>query len=594
MRYLGCKQKIANTITDIVVKHGKETIIDAFTGTATMAEAFANAGLKVVASDVMLSCCVLARCKLTMCQHLSENVLEQLNDPNLSIEGFVHTTYSIVGEREYFTEENAKKIDGVRQFLDTLDEPTRTHALGCLLDAVSSVSNTTGTFGAWCKKMDPRAVKPLQLTDPFVPKINSTHHKVVHGTAKQVLQQETYDIAYLDPPYNTRQYGANYHVLETIARYDNPEVKGKTGLRNWEDTKSMWCYRNKVAKELEDTIECCNCNVVLLSYNNEGLMSKDDIEQVLRKYGEVTIHCIEFPKYKTKKHNDDVVQEYLFELVKGTTTHTDDDTDLTPLYVQQLPTMALSNAILNMDCIQGLKLMPPASIDMILCDPPFGVTECQWDKVVDIPEMFNEFKRVIKPDGAIVIFCQQPFTSRIVLNGCDIYKYSLVWKKSKKGNFAQAPYRFMCEHEDIIVFSKGKTAKNGKPRMKYNPQGLQECNKVMKGKTGTTEHRSGRKTQDDYVQTKTGYPGSILEFNNENGFHPTQKPVALCEYLIKTFSNEGDMVLDSCMGSATTAIACLRAGRSFLGFETNKEYYKQSLQRIKQETTNVHSSTSSS
>jgi site-specific DNA-methyltransferase (adenine-specific) len=233
-----------------------------------------------------------------------------------------------------------------------------------------------------------------------------------------------------------------------------------------------------------------------------------------------------------------------------------------------------------MDCIEGMKQMPSESIDMILCDPPFGLTECQWDKVIDIPKMFAEFKRLIKPDGAIVIFCQQPFTSKVVLNGIDIYKYSLVWKKSKKGNFAQAPYRFMCEHEDIIVFSKGKTAKNGNPKMKYNPQGLQDCNKVMKGKSGATEHRSGRKTQDDYVQTKTGYPGSILEFNNENGFHPTQKPVALCEYLVRTFTNEGDVVLDSCMGSGTTAVACVKSNRRFIGFETNPEYYKKSQERL--------------
>jgi site-specific DNA-methyltransferase (adenine-specific) len=102
----------------------------------------------------------------------------------------------------------------------------------------------------------------------------------------------------------------------------------------------------------------------------------------------------------------------------------------------------------------------------------------------------------------------------------------------------------------------------------------------MKGKSGATKHRSGRKTQDDYVQTKTGYPGSILEFNNENGFHPTQKPVALCEYLVRIFTNEGDVVLDSCMGSGTTAVACVKSNRCFIGFETNPEYYKKSQERL--------------
>jgi site-specific DNA-methyltransferase (adenine-specific) len=333
--------------------------------------------------------------------------------------------------------------------------------------------------------------------------------------------------------------------------------------------------------------------VILLSYNSEGLMTRADIEGVLGKYGAVKTHTIEYPKYKTKKNKDNTVQEYLFELVR-TDSPTVEVTDVSCVASssraesstsKEHGTHPMVDKILNMDCIEGMKLMPSESIDMILCDPPFGLTECQWDRVINIPEMFAEFKRLIKPDGAIVIFCQQPFTSKIVLNGIEIYKYSLVWKKSKKGNFAQAPYRFMCEHEDIIVFSKGKTAKNGNPRMKYNPQGLQECNKVMKGKSGSTEHRSGRKTQDNYVQTKTGYPGSILEFNNENGFHPTQKPVALCEYLVKTFSNEGDVVLDSCMGSGTTAVVCVKSNRHFIGFETNPEYYKKSQERLNAMTT---------
>jgi site-specific DNA-methyltransferase (adenine-specific) len=593
MRYLGCKQKLTDTILDIALKHNKHIIVDAFTGTGTMAEAFANAGLTVIAGDVMATCCTLAKCKLQMGQPLSQQVLEQLNDTNLKHEGFVYKTYSSAGDRYYFSPENAQRIDGIRRAIDALEEPIKTHVLGCLIEAVSLVSNTTGTFGAWCKKVDPRAEKPLTLVDCFTPKENFDNHIVVNGTALSVLQTEDYDMVYLDPPYNNRQYGANYHVLETIVRNDNPEVHGKTGMRKWEDTKSMWCYRNKVLGELEETIKCCKCDVILLSYNSEGLMTRADIEGVLGKYGAVKTHTIEYPKYKTKKNKDNTVQEYLFELVR-TDSPTVEVTDVSCVASssraesstsKEHGTHPMVDKILNMDCIEGMKLMPSESIDMILCDPPFGLTECQWDRVINIPEMFAEFKRLIKPDGAIVIFCQQPFTSKIVLNGIEIYKYSLVWKKSKKGNFAQAPYRFMCEHEDIIVFSKGKTAKNGNPRMKYNPQGLQECNKVMKGKSGSTEHRSGRKTQDNYVQTKTGYPGSILEFNNENGFHPTQKPVALCEYLVKTFSNEGDVVLDSCMGSGTTAVVCVKSNRHFIGFETNPEYYKKSQERLNAMTT---------
>jgi site-specific DNA-methyltransferase (adenine-specific) len=163
-----------------------------------------------------------------------------------------------------------------------------------------------------------------------------------------------------------------------------------------------------------------------------------------------------------------------------------------------------------------------------------------------------------------------------------MFKYSLVWKKSKTGNFAQAPYRFLSQHEDIAVFSYGKVAKNGNPRMAYYPQGTIACNKTMKGKTGTTEHREGRSTQNDYVQTVTNYPRSILEFGNEGKpEHPTQKPVDLCEYLIKSYTAENDIVLDSCMGAGTTAVAAIRTKRIFVGFEKEKEFYDIAINRIK-------------
>ena len=117
--------------------------------------------------------------------------------------------------------------------------------------------------------------------------------------------------------------------------------------------------------------------------------------------------------------------------------------------------------------------------------------------------------------------------------------------------------------------------------MKYNPQGLKDCNKIMKGKTGNTEFRKGRKTQKDYVQKKTGYPASILKFSNKRSFHPTSKPVDLCEFLIKSFSNENDIILDNCMGSASTALACKNTNRKYIGYEIDKKYYTQSLDRLK-------------
>jgi site-specific DNA-methyltransferase (adenine-specific) len=241
------------------------------------------------------------------------------------------------------------------------------------------------------------------------------------------------------------------------------------------------------------------------------------------------------------------------------------------------------NKIYNMDCIEGMKLLPDKSIDLILTDLPYGLTECKWDSIIPLDQLWEAYKRIIKPNGAIVLFAQQPFTSKLVSSNFEMFKYSLVWKKSKTGNFAQAPYRFLCEHEDILVFSYGKVSKNGNPRMIYNPQGIKECNIKMKGKNGKTEHREGRSLQKDYVQTVTNYPRSILEFGNEGKpQHPTQKPVSICEYLIRTYTNENDIVLDSCMGACTTAIGAILSNRYYIGYEKEKKYYDIGMERIKQ------------
>ena len=237
--------------------------------------------------------------------------------------------------------------------------------------------------------------------------------------------------------------------------------------------------------------------------------------------------------------------------------------------------------LLNGDCLELLKELEPKSVDFICCDLPYGLTECKWDTPIDLNKLWEQYKRILKPYGTIILFGQQPFTSKLVSSNYDMFKYSLIWQKSKPGGFAQAPYKVLCEHEDILIFSNGKTAKNAKNKMVYNPQGTIPCNKSMKGKTGKTKHRENRKTQMDYVQTTSNYPRSILKFNNEGKpQHPTQKPVPLIEWLVKTFSNEGDTVLDNCMGSGTTAIACLNTKREFIGIEMDKEIYNSACARL--------------
>lgn len=241
----------------------------------------------------------------------------------------------------------------------------------------------------------------------------------------------------------------------------------------------------------------------------------------------------------------------------------------------------IDNATLYLgDCLEVMKQLLDGSVDMVLADPPYGTTTCKWDSVIPLDPMWRELKRVIKSNGAIVMTATQPFTSFLITSNVNMFKYSLVWKKTRTCHFAQAPYRFLTEHEDIVVFSNGGTSKNSKTRMKYNPQGVSECNKVCKGK-GHSDHRPSRKVQNSYIQRKTGYPKSILAFKSDMAKdHPTQKPVPLMEYLIRTYTDEGDTVLDFTMGSGTTGVACANTGRRFIGIEREPKYFDIACRRI--------------
>jgi site-specific DNA-methyltransferase (adenine-specific) len=356
-------------------------------------------------------------------------------------------------------------------------------------------------------------------------------------------------------------------VLETIARNDKPHVRGVTGMRDWSDTKSKFCVPKEVADEFEKIVKDSKARYIVMSYNNEGLLSKEAILKLLGKYGNVNCEEIPYERYSRTTSGKSKVVEYLFTWKR----------------VEQVPTALTTwyNKLYNEDCLEGMKRIPDKSVHMILTDLPYGLTECKWDSVLPLASLWKEYRRIITLTGAIVLFGQQPFTSVLIASNLEMFKYSLVWKKTKTGNFAQAPYRFLCQHEDIAVFSFGKVAKNGKHRMCYYPQGTTACKKVMKGKSGTTEHREGRATQSDYVQTVTNYPRSILEFANEGKpEHPTQKPVDLCEYLIKSYTQEGEIVLDSCMGSGTTAVAAIQTKRNYIGFEKDTSYYDYAVKRI--------------
>lgn len=239
--------------------------------------------------------------------------------------------------------------------------------------------------------------------------------------------------------------------------------------------------------------------------------------------------------------------------------------------------------LMNGDCLEEMKKIPDESIDFILTDPPYGTTKCKWDSIIDFDLMWEQLNRMIKPSGAIVLFASEPFTSKLICSNINMFKYKLIWKKSKIQHFAQAPYRFLTETEDIVVFSKAGTSKNAKIRMKFNPQGLIDCEKIVSGK-GHSDHRPSGKKQKDYLQTKTNYPKNILDFKSvSKNLHPTEKPIDLLEYLIKTYTNEGDTVLDFTMGSGSTGIACLRTGRKFIGIELDKNYFNIAKNRIEKE-----------
>lgn len=403
---------------------------------------------------------------------------------------------------------------------------------------------------------------------------NKTTNADIRDIVKEV---KCCNFMYLDPPYNERDYGTYYHVLETISKYDNPELKdNKTGSKKI-SKKSNWCIKKNVLDELDYVIKHSTAKVVLLSYNNEGIMNIDDIRKTFEKYGTYSSENKEVKRFKCNTTKTDItVYEYIHILVREPII------EKIPIIVSDTSTTRTNHGyISNICCLEGMKNISVKSVDLICCDLPYGLTECKWDTLIDLDKLWESYNRVLKDNGTIILFGQQPFTSRLVASNYKMFKYSLVWQKSKPGGFAQAPYKVLCEHEDILVFTYGKTTKNSNNRMTYNPQGTIPCNIEMKGKTGASEHRKGRKTQNDYVQTTTNYPRSILKFNNEGKVsHPTQKPLLLIENLIKTFSNENEVVLDNCMGSGTSAIACIKNKREYIGFELETRYFDVCKDRI--------------
>jgi len=233
------------------------------------------------------------------------------------------------------------------------------------------------------------------------------------------------------------------------------------------------------------------------------------------------------------------------------------------------------NKIIHGDCLEVMPQIPSGSIDMILCDLPYGTTACAWDTIIPFEPLWEQYERIIKDNGAIVLTASQPFTSALVMSNPKMFKYSWIWDKVKPSGFQVAKYRPMMRHEDVLVFGKG--------RVNYNPI-MTPREKVKTSRVYSSSDSNPLKDNDGKNRTYTHkYPQSILTFSNavqKGKVHPTQKPVALFEYLIKTYTNEGETVLDNCIGSGTTAIAALNTGRYFIGIEKEKKYFDIAKERI--------------
>ena len=259
--------------------------------------------------------------------------------------------------------------------------------------------------------------------------------------------------------------------------------------------------------------------------------------------------------------------------------------------------MLETNKIYQGDCLEVMKDIPDKSIDMILCDLPYGTTACKWDTIIPFEPLWEQYKRIIKDNGAIVLTASQPFTSALVMSNPDMFRESIVWLKNKAGSGLQADQKHIKVHEDILVFSL-------KGRYKFNPQKwlvdkkefLTQRKTLNTLKVGNTIYSEMMKTQtkDDgtrnpisIVSTKVPHNPSITKTYSKDidlRLHPTQKPVVLFEYLIKTYTNEGDLVLDNCAGSGTTGVACKNLNRNYILIEKEPEYIDIINKRLTQDT----------
>lgn len=238
------------------------------------------------------------------------------------------------------------------------------------------------------------------------------------------------------------------------------------------------------------------------------------------------------------------------------------------------------------DCLELMKNIPDKSIDMILCDLPYGTTACKWDTVIPFEPLWEQYNRIIKNNGAIVLFGSEPFSSKLRMSNLKMYKYDLIWEKERPTNIFTIKYQFGKVHENISVFYKNLPTYNPQMEPSIQPNNndkRKNKSQISKMNSIETKHNTISKISDEY-NPKLRYPRDVLKFSRgtrRGTYHPTQKPIPLLEYLIKTYTNEEDTVLDNCMGSGSTGVACVNTNRNFIGIELDKDYFNIANERIK-------------
>ena len=243
--------------------------------------------------------------------------------------------------------------------------------------------------------------------------------------------------------------------------------------------------------------------------------------------------------------------------------------------------------LLNNECVEAMKTLKGNSIDCIICDLPYNITACSWDNLIPFDKLWEQYNRILKDNANIILFSSGNFTFELYSSNPKQYKYKLIWKKNVPTGMASAKYRPMKYYEEILVFQKGKGVYN--PQMKDRVGEKKECYKYDHY-CGDNNHLSDLKKQPKKYDPNKVQPSDVLEFNvvpNRNGkLHPTQKPIELLEWLIKTYSNEEDIILDNCMGSGTTGVACINTNRNFIGIELDENYFNVAKERIESIITN--------